>query len=284
VGPVLLMSAPDHFTVSYAINPWMHPNEWHAHAARFKAEAQEGWLRLAGTYRALGARVEVMQAVDGLPDLVFTANSAVVLDGTALLARFRFPERQGEEAVNLAFFEDLKRRGLIERIATPADGIFFEGAGDAIWDASRQMFWAGYGPRSTADAPALLELVYGKKAVALELIDPRFYHLDTCFSVLPGGEILYYPAAFTEQGRAQIRGLTAPVQMIEAEEADATTLAVNCCSVGNADIVFGNCSEALEARLTARGYRVHRAPLGSFCKSGGSAFCLTLRLDARSKP
>jgi len=281
VGPVLLMSAPDHFTVSYAINPWMHPDEWAAHAAEFRREAQDGWRRLADTYRALGATVEVMPAAPGLPDLVFTANSAVVLDGVALLARFRFPERQGEEPIDLAFFEGLKRRGLIERIETPPDGTFFEGAGDAIWDSSRQSFWSGYGPRSTPDAAAMLERVYGKRAVGLELIDPRFYHLDTCFSVLPRGEILFYPAAFSDDGRAAIRARAA--HSIEAEEADATTLAVNCCSVGASDIVFGNCSARLEAKLAARGYRVHRAPLGSFCRSGGSAFCLTLRLDARSK-
>jgi len=280
VGPVLLMSAPDHFSVSYAINPWMHPDEWRAHAAEFRREAVDGWRRLGDTYRLLGAAVEVMPAAEGLPDLVFTANSAVVLNGVALMARFRFPERQGEEAINEEFFAGLKRRGLIARIEAPDFGTFFEGAGDAIWDSSRQMFWSGYGPRSTPDAPILLERTYGTKAIGLKLIDPRFYHLDTCFSVLPGGEILYYPAAFDEDGRAAIRARA--THAIEADEADATTLAVNCCAVGACDIVFGNCSPRLEAKLAERGYRVHRAPLGSFCKSGGSAFCLTLRLDARS--
>ena len=87
--------------------------------------------------------MEVLGAVNGLPDLVFPANAAVVLDDTVLLARFRHPERQGEEAVFRAAFQSLKTRGLVREIVDLPDGLFHEGAGDAIWDAERGPFWCG---------------------------------------------------------------------------------------------------------------------------------------------
>jgi N-dimethylarginine dimethylaminohydrolase len=115
-------------------------------------------------------------------------------------------------------------------------------------------------------------------AVSLQLVDPRFYHLDTAFCVLSGGDILYVPSAFTEDGIATIRNLVGPEHMIAVADADAESLAANSVSVGR-DVVFGHCGPALKATLTARGYRVHTVPLGSFGRSGGSAYCLTLRLD-----
>jgi N-dimethylarginine dimethylaminohydrolase len=219
-----------------------------------------------------------MPPQEGLPDLVFTANCAAVFDGTVLLSRFRHAERRGEEPHGADTFERLGELGLVERITTPGDGEHFEGAGDCIWDPVRGMFWAGWGPRSSAGAPALIERTFGRPAVALELVDPRFYHLDTCFAVLPRGEVLHYPPAFSATSLAAIHANVAPEQRIEASAHDALTLAVNAFSFGE-NVVMGDCSAELRAMLTNLGYRVHVTPLGSFNLSGGAAYCLTLRLD-----
>src|SRR6185437_8725083 len=112
-------------------------------------------------------------------------------------SRSRFSERQGEEPVFRAAFEQLKRDGLVTEIHDLPDGVFQEGAGDCIWDADRNFFWVGYGQRSTETSIAAIECVFGEKTVALELASPRFYHLDTCFCPLAGGHVLYYPPAFT---------------------------------------------------------------------------------------
>ena len=192
--PMFLMTDPDCFDVCYRINPWMQPGAW-TPASLPAAKAASAALKAA--LQAAGGHVETVGAVRGLPDLVFPANAAVVLDGKVLLARFRHPERQGEEAVFLSSFTSLKRRGVVDTLVHLPDGVFQEGAGDCIWDADRRWFWAGHGPRSTRGSITVIEETFGQEVVPLELASERFYHLDTCFCPLAGGEVLYYPPAFT---------------------------------------------------------------------------------------
>jgi ornithine aminotransferase len=278
----LMMSAPDHFEVSYKINPWMDPAQWHVSAERLASDARRGWAALKHTYERLGAAVEVQPAVKGLPDMVFTANAAAVLDRKVVLAHFLCPERQGEEPHNRAFFEAMRARGVVDEVvATPA-GLYFEGAGDAIWDRTRGLLWTGYGQRSSRDMQFFLAETFGVPAVALELVDPRFYHLDTCMCVLDGGEVLYYPPAFSLTALALLDDMVGKERLIAAGDEDAMHLAVNSVCMGQ-DAVFCYASDALRAQLTERGYRVHVVPLDSFNRSGGAAYCLTLRLDRSTR-
>ena len=274
----LMMSAPDFFEVSYRINPWMEPDRWQVSARQLAADARRGWQRLKATYVQLGALVEIQAASRGLPDMVFAANSALVLDRRLLLARFAFAERRGEEAHDRAFFETLRARGLIDEIIDPPPGMFFEGAGDALWDAHRALLWVGYGQRSSGGMDRVLSDVYAVGAEPLELVDPRFYPLDSCLCVLSGGEALYYPPAFSADARAGLLQRVGPGFLIEAGDDDAHHLAVNAVCLGR-DVVLCHASARLRATLAERGYRVHVVPLESFNRSGGAAYCLTLRLD-----
>jgi len=129
----------------------------------------------------------------------------------------------------------------------------------------------------------LIARIFTVPTVALELVDPRFYHLDTCLCVLSGGEVLYYPAAFSAQSCDTLRDLVDKDLLIEASAADAEHLAVNSVCLGE-HVVVCHASEALRDTLTARGYQVHVVPLESFNRSGGAAYCLTLRLDLSSRP
>jgi N-dimethylarginine dimethylaminohydrolase len=174
-------------------------------------------------------------------------------------------------------FEQLRARGEIDAIYRTPEGVYFEGAGDAIYDPVRRLMWMGYGQRSSRAAHHTLEQVFGIPAVSLELIDPHYYHLDTAFCLLAGGDILYHPGAFDEEGQDQIRALAAD-KLVEAPLEDAAHLAVNSVCVGR-DVVMCYCSPALRRRLEERGYRVHVVPLGSFNRSGGAAYCLTLKLN-----
>ncbi len=278
----LMMSAPDHFEVSYRINPWMDPAQWQSSAERLRRQADQGWRALKDVYESLGGEVEVQQARPGLPDLVFTANSALVLDRTALLARFRHSERKMEQDHNRAFFESLQSRGWIDSIVETPEDLYFEGAGDAIWDATRNLVWTGWGQRSSRPMAGVIARMFSVPTVPLELADPRFYHLDTCLCVLSGGEILYYPAAFSAQSVETIRDLVGKDMLIEASAADAEHLAVNSVCLGE-HLIACHASDALREVLTGRGYELHVVPLGSFNRSGGSAYCLTLRLDLSSR-
>ena len=276
-APQLLMSPPDFFEVSYTINPWMDPAQWSLDAKRLTQDARSGWTALKAKYEALGARVTVQPAVRGLPDLVFTANCALVLDGKALLARYLKPERAGEEAHGRRLFEQLRLRGEVDSLHQTPPDVFFEGAGDAIFDVGRGIVWMGHGQRSSLQACDTVAQVFDIPTLSLELTDPRFYHLDTCFCLLSGGEVLYYPPAFSEAGRAQIRAVVGQ-QLIEADSDDALHLGVNSVCIGR-DLVMCHCSEPTRQALTVLGYRVHVVPLGSFNRSGGAAYCLTLKLN-----
>jgi N-dimethylarginine dimethylaminohydrolase len=215
--------------------------------------------------------------------MVFTANAAVVLDRKVLLARFLCPERQGEEVHNRAWFDALRARGLVDEVVEPPADLTFEGAGDAIWDARRALMWTGHGQRSSRAMHAVIEQLFGVPTVPLELVDPRFYHLDTCFCVLSGGEILWYPPAFSSEAAQTVRRIAGSANLIEATDEDALHLGVNSVCLGH-DVVMCHASAATRAALTARGYTVHVVPLDSFNRSGGAAYCLTLRLDNTSRP
>ena len=273
------MSPPDFFEVSYAINPWMDPGQWSLDAKRLTRDARSGWSALKAQYETLGARVEIQPAVRGLPDLVFTANCALVLDGKVLLARYLKSERAGEEAPGRRLFEQLHLRGEVDSLHETPPGVFFEGAGDAIFDAGRGIMWLGHGQRSSLQTRATVEQVFGIPTLALELVDPRFYHLDTCFCLLSGGEVLVYLPAFSAAGCAQIQAV-AGNQLIEVGSDDALHLGVNSVCIGE-DVIMCHCSEPTRQALAARGYRVHRVALGSFNRSGGAAYCLTLKLNNR---
>jgi N-dimethylarginine dimethylaminohydrolase len=278
--PHLLMCPPRHFAVTYSINPWMDPQAW-AGDGHLHAEAQRQWAALREALIAAGAAVESVEPAPDLPDLVFTANAAVVLDGKAVLSRFRHPERRNEEPVFAAAFAALVERGLIGGVSRLPDGIVLEGAGDCIWDGRRRLFWLGCGFRSDAAAGPVLERQFGRPCLPLPLNDACFYHLDTALCALPCGAVMYYPGAFTPAARATIEDKVAAADRIALDRADAERFAANAVCIGNT-IVLSSCSAGLRARLQERGYAVVETPLHTFLRSGGSACCLTLRLDHRS--
>ena len=278
--PRLLMCAPKHFAISYSINPWMQPEKW---ASEAHAVAVQQWSELRDALQQAGAAIDYVAPQPDLPDLVFTANAAVVHDGTALLARFRHSERQGEEPVFAAAFADLRQRGLIARVAALPDGVVMEGAGDCLFDEARNLFWMGFGQRSERRATEAVEATFGLAAVPLQLADPRFYHLDTAFCPLPSGDVIYHPGAFTDEGRAAIAARVPEARRIALGEADAALFSANAVGIGRT-VVMSRCSSGLREQLAVRGYEVMATALDTFLQSGGSAACLTLRLDRGSTP
>lgn len=274
------MTDPSCFDVSYQINPWMRPTAWRP---EHLAAAQVASANLKAALKAAGGRVETIGAVRGLPDLVFPANAAVVLDGKVLVARFRYPERQGEEAVFRAVFTRLRTRGLVREVVDLPEGVLQEGAGDCIWDSDRQLFWAGFGPRSSKASLGVIARTFGQPVVGLELASDRFYHLDTCFCPLAGGAVLYYPEAFTPAALAAIRERVPEAQRIEAGAEEAEAFCVNAVNLGP-QVIMARAPASLRAKLAVRGYALTEIDLAPFILSGGAAYCMTLRLDRTSQP
>jgi N-dimethylarginine dimethylaminohydrolase len=280
--PRFLMCPPRHFAVTYSINPWMDPKAWVDGGAALHEEAGRQWAGLRRALTAAGAAVDVIEPAPGLPDLVFTANGAVLLDRKAVLARFRHGERRGEEPLFAAAFAALQARGLFDEIVALPDGMMLEGAGDCIFDARRGYFWMGCGFRSDAAAAPFIERCLGVPCVSLPLANPSFYHLDTAFCALPCGNVIYYPHAFTPAALAAIHERVAPEYRVALGRAGAACFAANAVCVGRT-IIMSRCSAALRRQLAERGYMVVATPLDVFLRGGGSACCLTLRLDHRSQ-
>lgn len=265
---VFLMCPPEYFDVSYIINPWMHGNVRKID----NALAKQQWRAL---YDILTdhATVRLVHPQPGSPDMVFTANAGLVRGRRFLVSRFRYPERQYEEPYFADWFLD---RGY-EVMLMPRD-VPFEGAGDALFDRAEKRLWFAYGHRSVLAAREAIESRLGARVVPLKLTDQRFYHLDTCFCPLDGGHVLYYPAAFDAASRATIERLVAADRRIAVGEEDALAFACNAVAAGRT-IVVNRATTAFVDALGRRGFEVVQTPLSEFMKAGGSAKCLTLRLD-----
>ena len=257
-----LMCPPAHFAVTYAINPWMRPD------TPVDAElAMRQWERLRRVYLDLGHSVSVIDPVPGLPDMVFAANGATVVDGTVLGVRFRYPERAAEAGAYLDWFH---ARGW-RPVHVPA--FVNEGEGDILVAGSTLL--AGYGFRSEAGAAGELERVFGRPVVSLRLVDPRFYHLDTALSVLDASTAMYYPAAFDDEGRAALASLFD--DLIEAKDEDAEVLGLNAVSDG-CHVVLAAAATGLARQLSARGFEPVPVDMTELLKAGGGAKCCTLEL------
>jgi N-dimethylarginine dimethylaminohydrolase len=257
-----LMCSPSHFAVTYAINPWMRPDQ-PADADR----AMRQWERLRGIYTGLGHKVQIIEPVPGLPDMVFAANGATVIGGTVLGVRFRYPERAAEAGAYLDWF---RANGYID---VRAPRLVNEGEGDILY--TRRALIAGHGFRTDPAAPAELEETFGLPVISVRLVDPRFYHLDTALAVLDADTAAYYPAAFDDAGRAALAAQFS--ELIEATDADAEVLGLNAVSDGRHVVLPAQATD-LAAQLAARGFEPIGVDLSELRKAGGGPKCCTLEL------
>jgi N-dimethylarginine dimethylaminohydrolase len=260
----ILMCPPRYYGIEYEINPWMSRSRG-SQAER----AHQQWNKLYETLCALGAQVELLEPVPGLPDLVFTANAGLVFQQRFISSNFRFEMRARESPLFDAWFA--AHGFTVEHL--PKE-YFFEGAGDALFCGAT--LFAGYRIRSDVRGHQEIGKSLGKHVLPLELINPRFYHLDTCFCPLAPGEAIYYPAAFDDYGRRVLEKHIP--KLLVVEEPEANRFGCNAVVVGKTVVVNSGC-ERLAGDLQSRGYHPIAVELDEFLKAGGSAKCLTLRLD-----
>jgi N-dimethylarginine dimethylaminohydrolase len=257
-----LMCPPEHFAVTYAINPWMEPA-----TPTDAATALRQWARLRQVYLDLGHDVRTIEPVPGLPDMVFAANGASVAGRKVLGARFRYPQRAAEAGAYLDWF---RASGYTE-VHTPEHVL--EGEGDVLFAGGTLL--AGYGFRSDQAAAAELAGLFGLPVVSLRLVDPRFYHLDTALCVLDADTAMYYPAAFDDAGRAAIAAQFS--ELIEAKDEDAEVLGLNAVSDGR-HVVLPAQAASLAAQLRERGFEPIGVDTSELLKGGGGPKCCTLEL------
>lgn len=262
-----LVCPPDFFGIEYEINPWMRLSNRVDHE---RAAAQ--WHELMRVFEQdLNVVLERMTPLPGLPDLVFTANAGVVVGRTAVVSHFRYAERQREEAQFETWF-----RAHGYDVMSWDQGLCFEGAGDLL--GFPECWYGGYRQRSDIRAFPILSERFHREIIPLELVDSRFYHLDTCFCPLSGGELLYFPSAFDTYGQMAIAERISEARRIAVPEQEALRFACNAVCVAKHVVLPAGCPTT-ERLLQERGYQTHAVPLDEYMKSGGSAKCLTLALD-----
>jgi N-dimethylarginine dimethylaminohydrolase len=262
--PHILMCPPEHYGIEYEINPWMSRERGADHPL-----ATRQWTALFNLLTDIGAHVSLVTPAAGLPDLVFTANAALIYGRQAMLSHFRHPQRQGEEPLFAAWFE--QHGFTVKRLP---DDRYFEGTGDALFCGPTLV--AGYLIRSDVKSQQMLGELLRCEVLPLELIDPHYYHLDTCFCPLAPSEAIWYPGAFDDYGRRVIAERVKTLVPVAPEEAQS--FACNAVVVGRHVVTNTGCPQ-LHQSLVDHGYTPHETPLSEFVKAGGSAKCLTLRLD-----
>ncbi len=262
------MCPPQFYDVDYVINPWMAGNLHRP--SRDAAFAQ--WKNLHYHLQRI-ADVRLLHAQSGSPDMVFVAHSALVQHGIAAISSFAHPQRQTEEQHLRRWFQDA---GFLVW-ETPRETAF-EGEGDALFNAAGDHLWAAHGVRTCQHSHRHVADAWHTQVTSLHLVDPRFYHLDTCFAPLSNGHLLYFPDAFDAASVAKIESAYAPDKRIAVTEAEATQFACNVINVGR-NILMSPVAGKLADRLTNLGYEITELDLSEFLRGGGSAKALALRLS-----
>ncbi|WP_202461421.1 dimethylargininase [Streptomyces sp. SID8374] len=257
-----LMCRPDHFDVVYSINPWMDPKK-----PVDTSLAVLQWEQLRDLYLSLGHTVDLIPPLPGLPDMVYAANGATVVDGRVLGADFRNHQRRPEGPAYLAWFRENGFTELREPLHVN------EGEGDFL--VTDSFVLAGYGFRSDARSHLEAQSFFGRPVISLELVDPRYYHLDTALAVLDGDEIMYHPQAFAPASR-EVLGRLFP-DALEVSAADAAVFSLNAVSDG-LNVVIPEAAGDLPVHLRERGFRPIGMDMTELLKGGGSVKCCTLEI------
>lgn len=262
--PHFLMCRPDYFSIAYEINPWMSMNN---PADTIMAVKQ--WETLHKTIRGLGARVSLVEPVEGLPDMVFTANAGIVYNDNVVLSRFKHREREGEERYFEKWFSD--KRYHCHKLPR---GIYFEGEGDIVF--YKDIMLIGHGFRTDISSHSYIGEAVGKDYKSLKLVNPHYYHLDTCLLFIEEHDlIIYYPGAFDFEGIEIIEGLSS--RTLRIYEDDAGLFVCNSVSLGST-LILNKCTDRLAGKLNEFGLEIVSVDTSEFMKSGGSVRCMVLRL------
>ena len=263
----LLMCEPKYFDVQYKINPWM--------TMQTPVDPQlalQQWQQLVGTLKQCGADIQLVPPEQAWPDMVFTANAALVRHGRVFLAEFYHPERQGERFYFKHWFEHQGFQLCADQ-SDVGELHAFEGAGDALY--VQDTLFLAHGFRSDPRARDMISRCFPDfEVVELTLVDPRFYHLDTCFCPLNDTEAIFYPGAFTEESQEKLQQY---MDCWPVPEADAERFACNAVVINQNVVLTAGCDATAE-HVASMGWTPHLVETSEFLKSGGSAKCLTLAL------
>ncbi|WP_161998081.1 dimethylarginine dimethylaminohydrolase family protein [Silvanigrella paludirubra] len=274
----VMMVNPAYFNIDTPINAHMLQADGSPHLLD-KNKAMEQWQELKKTYEHIGLNVFVVDPVKGLPDMVFCANQSFpYLDAignyNAVLSNM-FNDTRNEEVPFINSF--LNAHGYTtHRIASRTMGYFFESMGDALWLPGHRFILGGYGFRTDKRIYNFLSEITNAPIAIFELKNPKFYHLDTCLSVLNATSAIACKEAFTEEGWQLLKSIFINLIEVPLEEADSPGFACNAhCPDQKHVIIQKGCQKTLQL-LKDYDFVPLEVDTSEFIKSGGSVFCMKL--------
>jgi N-dimethylarginine dimethylaminohydrolase len=262
----ILVCASDYFRIEYEINPWMDVSN--------NADKQEvliQYRKLLDTFTKAGVRFHGIEPDPKFPDMVYTANYGFVNGKKFIKANFKYPQRRGESVLAEKYF-----RHLGYKVYALPDNIYFEGEGDLLF--SGKTYFVGWGKRTMKEVVPHLKDMLDGEVVDLELVDPYYYHLDTCFAPLNENTVVINPKSFTEKGIAKINKHFTNV--ILTSEADNKVLACNMVVSGKNIVVCEGVTDQFKSDLSSHGYKVFETPMSQYIKGGGSVKCCSLIINS----
>ena len=265
----VLVCPPTHYSVDYEINAWMDvENDVDGKRANLQ------WLRMCDRLIRSGAYLEYIKPHPHFPDMVFTANAGFVKDKTVVLSNNRHEERRGETPLFKKWFLD---NGY--RVIELPKHIYFEGAADAIF--FNDILFMAYGLRTSKEAHKIIANVFDVRYVSCELVNPHFYHLDTCF--LPVRDrLVYYRKAFSEESADRMIKTVIEqclfsqdsVDILNVEDLYAEQFICNSVEIDNNIVTPSEDGYDLFGKY----HDVNCCDMSEFMKAGGAVKCLTLKL------
>jgi N-dimethylarginine dimethylaminohydrolase len=268
----VLMVKPSYFDVEYVINPHMKGQIGKVDNMRAKSE----WDFLVNGFKELGFDVQILDGEEGLPDMVFCANQSLPYsDGNThkvIMSRMFAEQRKGEVPIIEKWFE--KQGYDILHLSSDNSGTF-EGMGDALWHPKKKLLWGGYGYRTSVGVYSEISDLLEVPVILLELVDERFYHLDTCMCMLNSESVLIYPDAFSEESLELIYKLFKNVIESGSYEAEKLFSVNAVCPDGKHVMIQQGCTD-VNKKLRDAGFSIHEFSTYQFLKSGGSVFCMKL--------
>jgi N-dimethylarginine dimethylaminohydrolase len=278
----ILMAHPEYFDIVDVKNVHMEGNI----GSLDKLLAIKQWENLRDTYQLFVAEsiLEEVYTIDGgeyCEDMVFTANQSFpwILNGekVAVMSKMRHESRQREVPYFEKFYKSIGYKLLYLEEAQ-----LFEGMGDTIPHYGKKLLYGGYGHRSDTTAYKEIAAMLQVPVVTLELVDDRFYHLDTCFIPVSEETVMLCPVAFSDEGMAALKKLFQNIIEIPVEEAE-TFFALNAHCIndqktGKKKAVLHPGTTVTKNELIRNGYEVIEINTSEYMKSGGSVFCMKMML------
>lgn len=286
------MSGADYFSDQFAINALMDSS-----IPVNQAQAIKEHTMVKQALERAGVKVIQVPAPPNLQDGVYTANWALVRNGSALMARLP-NKRQGEESYAA---EHLRRLG-IKTITLPPAVARYSGQGDSLPCGDIVFTQSPY--RTSPEAHSYLTSVLGyQQVIRLQTKPSRWwgfgpakrnkitgwpdsptYDIDLALAILRWPEnghkglIAWCPDAFTGTSRKLLRQLDA-VDKIEVSYQEAmSAYALNLVSTGQA-VVMNSGAPLFQSAIEQHGLQTFPLEMPELKKGGGSIRCITLTLD-----